>query len=87
MIQTFVHSKKLQEKHPERVDKWEKASLERMDDFKIQGSYKRYAQGKPKDEPGYIAKNFSVAVGIKRTGPTPQMVPFDVGLVGEKKKL
>jgi epoxyqueuosine reductase len=61
VIQTFVHSKKLQEKYPKRVEKWEKASLGRMDDFKIQGSYKRYAEGKAKDEPGYTQLEYALA--------------------------
>jgi reductive dehalogenase len=61
IIQTFVHSKELQEKYPERVRKWEKTSLERMDDFKVQGSYKRYAEGKPKDQPGYTQLEYALA--------------------------
>jgi len=61
LIQTFVHSKKLQEKYPERVNKWEKASLERMDDFKVDGSYKKYAQASPKDEVGYTQLEYALA--------------------------
>ncbi len=61
LIQTFVHSKKLQEQYPERVNKWEKASLGRMDDFKIEGSYKKYAQAPPKDEIGYTQLEYALA--------------------------
>lgn len=61
LIQTFAHSKKLQEKYPNRVSKWEKASLERMDDFKVEGSYKRYAEAPPKDEIGYSQLEYALA--------------------------
>ena len=61
VIQTFVHSKKLQENFQERVVKWETSSLDRMDDFKVEGSYKRYAEGKPKDEPGYSQLEYALA--------------------------
>ncbi len=61
VIQTFVHSDKLQEKYKNRVEKWENASIDRMDGFKVKGSYKKYAEGKPKDEVGYTQLEYALA--------------------------
>lgn len=67
VIQTFVFSPKLQEKYKGRVEKWENASLERMDDFKVKGSYQRYSEAKPKDEVGYTQLEYALAAASWQT--------------------
>lgn len=63
VIQGFVHSPKLQDRNENWVKSWESAAKKRGKDFKVRGSYKKYAQPEPRDEIGYSQLEYALARG------------------------
>jgi epoxyqueuosine reductase len=63
VIQGFVHSPKLQDRNSNWVKSWENAAKKRGKDFVVRGSYKKYAQPEPRDEPGYSQLEYALARG------------------------